>query len=165
MKPTPRKRDYVDPQVQGQLARRLVLHWLLFTIVAAFLAVCLEWLRDPLRTLPDLVWEASWNHGPFFLVLISLVPVFIYDAIKLSNRFAGPVFRLRKVARALAQGELPENVELRGTDFWRDLAADFNQIISRIAIAESSHDTNAWLASDGEEDEDRLVVAGKIEAP
>lgn len=174
MKPTPRKKDYVDPQVQGELARRLVLHWLLFTIVAAFIAISLEWLEDPLRTLPQLVWEASWNYGPFLLVLIALVPIFIYDSIKLSNRFAGPVYRLRKVAAALADGELPGRVELRGTDFWRDLAKDFNHIIARIARAEGIEDTvgpnaETWtdttipLATDADSDDDVAMVAGRIE--
>jgi hypothetical protein len=164
MNPSPRRKDYVDPQVQGQLARRLALHWVLFMIAAALLAVCLEWIRDPLRSLPHLVWETSWNHGPFLLLLIALVPLFVYDSIKLSHRFAGPVYRLRKAARALAEGELPEKIELRDTDFWHDLAADFNQIMTRISMAEGpSPDTSAWLTNDGEEDDD-AVVAGRIES-
>ena len=37
-----------------------------------------------------------WSQGPFLLVMVFLLPVFVMDAIKLSHRFAGPIFSLRR---------------------------------------------------------------------
>jgi hypothetical protein len=39
----------------------------------------------------------TWHRVvPFLLVSFALAPVFILDAVKLSNRFAGPIVRVRK---------------------------------------------------------------------
>ena len=132
MQHTQRSKEYVDPQVQGALWRRLVLHWLAFTSVAAALAVGLEWMSDPFQPLGAVVVAAWWTYSPLLLVLACLVPVFVYDSIRLSHRFAGPVFRLRKVMRELAQGAIPARVEFREDDFWREMASDVNRVIDRI---------------------------------
>lgn len=131
-----RKTEYIDPEVQGALARRLILQWMLFVAVAAVLTVGLKWMSDPFAPLGQTFSEAWWTYGPVLMVLACLVPVFIFDAIKLSNRFTGPVFRLRQVTKQLADGELPKEVEFRGADFWKDLAADFNRVVDRLAEQE-----------------------------
>lgn len=128
-----RKKDYIDPEVQGALARRLVVHWVFFLTVAALLAVGLKWMRDPFAPFAQHMSEAWATYGPLMMVLVCLAPIFIYDSIKLSHRFTGPMFRLRQVTKSLANGETPSQVEFRGADFWKDLAIDFNRIIDRYA--------------------------------
>ncbi len=129
---TKRGKEYVDPQVQGALWRRLVLHWFAYISVAAFLAIGLEWMSDPFRPLSDIVMTAWWTYGPLLLVLACLIPVFVYDSIRLSHRFAGPIFRLRQVIHALATGAKPERIEFRDNDFWKEIATDMNQVIDRL---------------------------------
>ncbi|MEQ8850003.1 hypothetical protein [Botrimarina sp.] len=129
---TKRKIKYVDPEVQGALARRMALHWLLFIALAATLVVGLRWLVDPFTPFADHLRSAWRVYGPLLIVLLSLAPLFIYDAIKLSNKFAGPMARFRDATRALARGEDPGPIELRRGDFWHDVAADFNAMIQRV---------------------------------
>lgn len=130
-----RSKEYVDPQVQGALWRRLVLHWLAFTSVAAALVVGLEWMSDPFQQVGAVIASAWWTYSPLLLVLACLLPVFIFDSIRLSHRFAGPVFRLRKVMKELAQGTIPARVEFRENDFWREMATDVNRVIEQMEDA------------------------------
>ena len=61
-----------------------------------------------------------------------LLPVFILDTIKLSHRFAGPIYRLRNTIRSLAQGEEFRPLKFREVDFWQSLAEDFNVMVARL---------------------------------
>lgn len=133
-----RKKKYVDPEVQGALARRIGLHWILYTIVASVLVVGLKLLADPFTPLTEHAIDAWWTYGPLLLVLITLTPIFIYDSVKLSNRFTGPVMRLRQAARSLAAGEPVEPLKIRNGDYWQELAEDFNRILSRCDTNERS---------------------------
>jgi nitrogen fixation/metabolism regulation signal transduction histidine kinase len=62
--------------------------------------------------------------------------VFIVDSIKLSHRFAGPIFSLRRTIRAVAQGETPRPLKFRRRDFWHDLAEDYNAMLVRLGALE-----------------------------
>lgn len=127
-----RKSEFIDPEVQGALARRLSIHWLLYTAVASVLVVGLKWMTNPFTPLTEHVVEAWWTYGPLLLVLVCLAPVFIFDAVKLSNRFTGPVMRLRNATKQLVAGERPAKINLRQGDFWKELADDFNQLVERV---------------------------------
>ena len=128
-----RKKTFVDAKVQGALVRRLVLHWVAFIAVASLVAFCLQVLGNPFQPLQQHVEQMWWTHGPFLLVMFFMLPVFIVDTIKLSHRFAGPIYRLRNTIRSLAQGEQFKPVQFREMDFWQGLAEDFNQMVERIS--------------------------------
>lgn len=135
-----RQTFHVDREVQGALARRLITQWTLFLIVAMVLSLALRWMSDPFAPLGQTLRDAWWTYGPLLLTLGCLAPIFIYDAIKLSHRFIGPVHRLRQVTRSLAEGETPGPVEFRGADFWKDLADDFNRVVQRLSLSEAERD-------------------------
>ncbi len=135
-----RGKEYVDPQVQGALWRRLMVHWLAYLAVAALLVLGLEWMSDPFRPFRDIATAAWWTYSPVLLVLGCLLPLFVYDSIRLSHRFAGPVFRLRQVIRSLASGARTEPIEFRDNDFWKEIAQDMNRVIDRLAETPSNHE-------------------------
>jgi nitrogen fixation/metabolism regulation signal transduction histidine kinase len=58
------------------------------------------------------------------------------DAIKLSHRFAGPIFSLRRAIRKVAEGEAPRKLKFRQLDFWQDLAEDYNAMLLRLGALE-----------------------------
>jgi len=58
------------------------------------------------------------------------------DAIKLSHRFAGPIFSLRREIRGIAAGEKPRKLKFRQLDFWQDLAEDYNAMLSKLGALE-----------------------------
>jgi hypothetical protein len=128
-----RKKTFVDAKVQGALVRRLVLHWVSFISVAALVAFCLQVLTNPFQSLQVHAQQVWWTHGPFLMVMFFMLPVFIVDTIKLSHRFAGPIYRLRNTIRGLAHGEPFKPVKFRDVDFWQGLAEEFNLMIERVA--------------------------------
>lgn len=127
-----RKTEFIDPEVQGALARRIAVHWILYIALATALVLGLKWMSDPFTSVAQHAIDTWWSHGPALLVLVCLLPIFVFDAVKLSNRFTGPVMRLRNATRDLANGKRPEKISLRNDDFWQELAEDFNRVAERI---------------------------------
>ncbi len=123
-----RMQKLVDFEVQSSLLVRLVIHWLLFLIVNVVGVVF--WIRLVEQPTDD--WSTVWTAAmqrllPFALISLALLPVFIWDSLKLSNRFAGPILRVRRALSRLANGETPELIEFRQSDFWKSLALDLNR--------------------------------------
>ncbi len=132
-----RKKTFVDPKVQGALVRRLVMHWFAFLLVASLAAFCLQVLSNPFRSLAEHAQQVWWTHGPFLLVMVFLLPVFVLDTIKLSHRFAGPIYRLRQVILEIAQGDPPPRLKFRDFDFWQGLADDFNRMVDQLTTRDA----------------------------
>lgn len=92
---------------------------------------------DPTLTLMGhlgVVWQ---NYAFFVLLMFAIVPAFAYDSIKLSNRFAGPMVRLRKGIQAVTEGEPTVNLKFRKGDFWSDVADEFNEMVASIEAAKA----------------------------
>lgn len=126
-----RKTDFIDRQVQGELARRLVIHWLFFLGTMAGLVLGTQWIDAPFRPFGEQIALAWERYGLIFIALVCSIPISVIDSIRLSNRFSGPILRFRRAAQDLAEGNTPEKITLRNDDFWQDLAGDLNRIIER----------------------------------
>ena len=122
MAPRARSKSFIDSNVQGALTRRIIFHWLVFMVVTSAVAFLLQVLADPFRGLTSHLQDLWWSQGPFLLVTVFLLPVFVMDAVKLSHRFAGPIFNLRRSIRSVAAGDQPRKVSFRKGDFWQDPA-------------------------------------------
>jgi nitrogen fixation/metabolism regulation signal transduction histidine kinase len=134
-----RRQKFVDAQVQGALARRVIFHWLVFLAVASAVALLLQVLSDPFQPARDHLKNAWFSHGPFVIVMIFLLPVFVVDTIKISHRFAGPIYSLRRAIHEIAEGQPPRKLQFRDSDFWHDLAADYNAMIARLGVTEEEN--------------------------
>lgn len=135
-----RQSSISDLEVQSFLAVRLCMHWIFFLLANAIGVVA--WMR--LFALPTASWDEIQSQFltsflPILIVSIALFPVFILDSVRLSNRFTGPVFRLKKVLTSLAKGNQEAPIEFRENDFWKSLANDFNKVVA-LARAESATD-------------------------
>jgi len=126
-----RKRFFVDYRVQGALIVRIVLYWL--TCLVAMMLLLLGWgmFTAPARPLPVHLTELWTLYGPVAVVSLLLLPGVIFDLLRLSNRFAGPMFRLRRSLHDLAQGKPVAAVQFRHSDFWQEFADDFNTIAAQ----------------------------------
>ena len=72
------------------------------------------------------------RHGPTLLAVLALAPILIRDLCRLTNRFAGPMVRLRRAMHDLAEGREVSPIHFRERDFWKDLVIDFNRVVERV---------------------------------
>lgn len=128
-----RRKHFIDAHVQGALVRRIIFHWAVFLSVAFVVSFLLQAISNPFRPLGEQMRDLWYTHGPFLVVTIFLLPVFIVDTIKISHRFAGPIFNLRRAIREAASGETPRLIKFRNNDFWHELAEDYNALVKRFA--------------------------------
>jgi hypothetical protein len=127
-----RRQKFVDAKVQGALARRIIFHWLVFMVVAFGVSLFLQLLSDPFRPVVENVRIMWMTQGPLMLAMVFLLPVFVLDTVKLSHRFAGPVISLRRAMREIAEGKPARKIQFRKSDFWHDLADDYNAVADRL---------------------------------
>lgn len=127
-----RKRLFVDPKVQGALALRVVLYWVVCLITITLMLLCWRILTGPARLFYT-HFDAMWHQfGPAAVASFVLLPLVIIDSLRLSNRFAGPLVRLRRSMRALGRGEQVKPIRFRDGDFWQEIADEFNAILERV---------------------------------
>lgn len=131
-----RKRFLVDRHVQGALMRRVVVYvFLVLMLMSLISAFCLMVLEGPLSG-SQLVRQMWSKLGLVWIASLFLVPVVLIDCIRLSHRFAGPMFRLRRVMKDVADGKDVDLIRLRKGDFWYDFAEDFNRMLVERKAAE-----------------------------
>jgi hypothetical protein len=133
-----RKKHFIDACVQGSLARRIIGHWLVFILVAAVASFVLQVLSNPFRPLASHLQSLWWTQGPFLLVMVFLLPVFVIDTIKISHRFAGPVYNLRRAIREIVDGKRPRKLKFRRHDFWHNLADDYNAMLLKLNLLDEN---------------------------
>jgi hypothetical protein len=127
-----RKRLFVDPQVQGALLCRSFLYWLICVGLMTAMLACWQVFTGPPQNLPQ-VFAALWfNYAPALVVSVLVLPLILFDVVRISNRFVGPVYRLRNSMRRLARGEEVRPIRFREGDFWLEFADEFNRILELV---------------------------------
>ena len=89
-----------------------------FRIAALLTTLVVAGLLTPLAT----TWARSLSTDMRILVSVLLLGIlFILDAVKLTHRVVGPLYRFRKTIQALAAGEEVDPVTLRKDDFLQEM--------------------------------------------
>jgi hypothetical protein len=132
-----RKQNYVDAHVQGALLRRICIHWVVFFVVTALAIIGIQVLMgDPAMTITERI-QVEFKEFVFMgIVMLSLFPAFMLDTIRFSNRFVGPIARLRRCLRDLSNGKT-QKCAFRDNDFWSGMAGEFNDVADLVAAQQS----------------------------
>ncbi|GEM_PF-3416555 len=126
-KPT-RLRLLIDREVQGALLIRTVLYSLSGTLYMG----CVLFFSQALSSSQQSWWQhlaafsldmLYWGPG-----LVVLLPLLAHDLLRVSNRFAGPIYRLRTEMQRLVDGREAGHVKFRDSDYCNDLATLYNQL-------------------------------------
>jgi hypothetical protein len=107
-----------------------MLHWV--TFMAANALLFFFWIRlfeNPLGSWSETFAMFMRQYLPVLIISLALLPVFLRDAIKISNRFAGPILRVRETLAQVSSGKVPSALSFRTGDFWQSLAVDLNQVL------------------------------------
>lgn len=131
-----RKQLFVDAKVQGALLVRAIWYWVACVLAAALILLNWRMMTGPVRPFFSQFDELWFHFGPVFLASLLLLPIIAFDSVRLSNRFVGPVLRIRRALRALSRGEIVRPIRLRDNDFWHDLADEVNAVAERLQTLE-----------------------------
>ncbi len=145
--PISRKRLFVDRDVQGALVKRIASQWIAFVLSLSVLLIAFQYFERPMDSFDDQVRLFFSRHLVLFIVLVVLLPLFIYDALKLSHRFAGPMVRVRRMLGQLAAGEPTDPLHFRDGDFWNDVATNFNAIRAKLQREPANGQANGQAAA------------------
>ena len=94
-------------------------------------------------------------YGPAAVASALLMPMVILDIVRVSNRFVGPLVRLRRSLRELARGEKVEPIRFREGDFWQEIAEEFNAVAARFERVSSGNPPTAATSETDPEEADR----------
>ena len=134
-----RTTTFIDPRVQGSLIRRVVMHWVCFIVTSIAAITLLQLvLGNPEKTFVEHLISAGRQYALFFIVLLALLPAFILDTIRLSHRFAGPIYRLRQTIKAVTNGKPFTPIRFREHDFWSEVANEFNEMMEQVSASDTS---------------------------
>ena len=155
-----RTRNLSNHQVQRRLVVRIALHWVLFLVTS--LAVLCVWQLlisgDPFDLFSGGLGKTLEQSAPVFIVLTVLIPLFVWDTIKLSNRVVCPINRLESAMKRLANGEAVKPMACRVTDPWHPLFSEMNRILERFDCVDRSAGQGESITTDVVEAETELAV-------
>ncbi len=127
-----RQQVWVDRSVQGVLVGRVLLYWMCAMLYVGIGSACFQYNQNPDWTLAKHAAVLFGQMWPWLPTVFLILPLAIYDVVQLSNRFVGPIYRLRKHFAALRQDIACAPLNFREEDYWRDLAAPINDMQAEI---------------------------------
>lgn len=130
-----RKRLLVNWTVQGPILRRLCVH--LVTFVAAMSSLLMIfWMiqgsavhaivgkfEEPLHTF----W---YRAVPFISASLALLPLIVWDMLRITNRLAGPLYRFEQVMRDFEETGKLDKAKLRDNDLLTEFCSRFNNFVA-----------------------------------
>lgn len=124
-----RRQLFIDEAVQGAILYRIIVYWIFWLATVLVLMLC--WVASKTDGQPfcQLFADRLVPNLPALLTMIIVLPLVLVDAIRLSNRFVGPIYKLQTAMTQLARGELPDPVQIRHTDYWGEVTGSFNQAL------------------------------------
>jgi hypothetical protein len=124
---------FIDREVQGALLFRATFYWFFCLLSITLMLICWNAYHGPSRRFMDLFADLYYRYGPALAASLLLLPIVMIDVVRLSNRFVGPMVRLRGALQDMADGRPAQPLNFRDNDFWRDLATEFNRAAARVA--------------------------------
>jgi hypothetical protein len=124
----------INWSIQGPILKRLLGYFLMYNAATIVLVVGAITLDRSLSTLSDKDGQASsltvmQQVRPMLIVVAAMLPVMCWELLKLTNKLAGPLYRLeQEMAHFVRNGQLNQ-IRLRKDDLATDVVARFNELV------------------------------------
>ena len=138
--PYPRKRLFVNREIQGRLLGRTALYWVLYHAVLWMAMFFYRYAEhrgavmagaEP-RSFGDLYGQFVHEHHSMWFCAFVILPIVLWDLLKFSHRVVGPLVRFQRTLESLTAGEAIQEVRLRNGDLLFDLQHTFNQYLASL---------------------------------
>ena len=136
MKSNRRRPTMAAPKTQAALLIRVVAYWLV-CLTGVFLARL--FFSDSTGWNSQSAGEVFRDLAPSLFGSMLLLPLALLDMIRVSNRMAGPVLRLKAAMLRVASGKDVSPITFRAGDYCSELAPAFNQIVLRSIRPKKQH--------------------------
>lgn len=139
------KQLLVDGHVQASLLARAAFYGISGVIYFLVILVFSETVANEDASLGKCISQCLdeaifWVPG-----LMLMVPLVVYDLLRLGNQLVGPMFGIRREMRRLIDGESEQPLTFRDGDHWIEMAGLYNQIREEMMLL---RDENAQLKYD-----------------
>jgi hypothetical protein len=131
MKNDDRKQVWVH-EFQTRLTLRIAAYLALFMVVLVNFLFAWKLMSEGVSNPWQQFLAMLWEHLPVGVLLLILVPVMAWDAMRFSHRLVGPMVRFRRTMQSIALGETVRPIKLRDGDYLTDLRDDFNQMLESL---------------------------------
>lgn len=133
-----RRRIFIDRPIQLAVLLRTALYWMMCTMAQVLMVLFFGVVASSQNDFPSLHPQVMWHLQITLLASVALLPILLWDVLKLSHRWVGPIFRMRAALKALSRGESIDELRFRGRDFWQDLAGDLNAVAAELDKARAA---------------------------
>lgn len=135
-----RRKLFIDKKVQGAILWRIAGYWFVSILFIIFPLAFLAVFRNPAVPMPVHLANTFVDNLPIIAMLAVLLPVIILDTLKITNRFVGPIYRVRRMLSEHQDGKPLKKIHFREKDYWTDLAQGLNFIIDELESANGTAD-------------------------
>lgn len=128
-----RIRKFIDGKLQGALILRVLVYaFCCFTVVTVMILTWRITVSGPARVFYKHFDDLWYQYAPVVIALLLLLPLIMIDVVRFSHRFVGPMLRMRRAMKELAEGGKVEPIRFRKNDFWHEAADHFNMLLRRV---------------------------------
>jgi hypothetical protein len=116
---------------------RTASYWLYCLLTLTLLTLCWRIANTEPQPFLSHLHALKKDFAPAAIGSLLLLPIVLVDVLRLSNRFTGPMFRVRRTLKQLSQGQPVPPLTFRDGDFWTEFAVDFNAVAERLRELEA----------------------------
>ena len=166
----PRKRLFVNREIQGRLLARTALYWVLYHAVLWMAMFFYRYAEhrgavmagaEP-RSFSDLYGQFLHEHHALWFCAFAILPIVLWDLLKFSHRVVGPLVRFQHSLESLTAGETIHEVRLRNGDLLFDLQTTFNQYLASLRTLQSDSELAAQTDSASEPSADNELIDSQL---
>jgi hypothetical protein len=153
-----RERLFVDPKVQGLLLMRVVTYWFVAVFAIALLIGYQVYLDGGSSPVFFKLKQVLSHFEPALIAALCILPVIMLDCLRVTSKFAGPLVRLRKEMRNLADGKDVEHLVFRKNDLYDELTDEFNRLTDQVEKLRHAGDRSTKQYANAEYEEPAGVI-------
>lgn len=134
-----RKNFYVSRVIQGRILWRFFIFWCAYHVVlwhAMFFYRYMQYRGEllagaPAQSFAELYSAFVFKHYSVIICALAVLPLFVWDALRVTHRVAGPLVRFQRALERLGAGERIEKITLRKGDLLTEFQDCFNRYLEQ----------------------------------
>jgi hypothetical protein len=167
-----RKKIYLGWRLHGRIVARFAMYWALYHVIVLQALCGRDFLIYETAVLngkqqvsfEEFVSSLVSQHLWVVLLAVAVFPVMLWEIVRLTHRFVGPLKQLGSEFRRLAEGGDIRAIKFRQGDFADEVEEAFNQYVaSQLAARESESVSAACAGENGRPSVPRWPVAERHE--